>query len=190
MKYDEDTYKLFPKLVLLDLIDIILDFSKELLTKYVHIDKEIITNNDIPLDTTDLTIINCKEFRAVDRFENIINIEISNSIIHSIPHMPKAIWVKCNNCHVKILGSLPKCEFLHGNCNNICYIENLISVTSLNLASNTSLKSLPFIPNCTWLNINETKIQKIIQPLNKCKVLKCCNNQIVSNILSSIKIIV
>ncbi len=179
----------FPRWVLPDLVNIILDYSKELPVKRVHLEQDTITNDDIPLDVTNLIISNCTNFQVTDEFENIMTLEFTNSIVQNIPSMPKLTWLKCNNCHVETLGSLPKCEILHGNCNRIHSIENLKSIKSLNLSSNTSLKTLPDIPNCTWLNINETKIQEILQPLDKCKVFQCRKMSCVYRLTSLTKVI-
>ena len=60
----------FPRWVLPDLVNIILDYSKELPVKRVHLEQDTITNDDIPLDVTNLIISNCTNFQVTDEFEN------------------------------------------------------------------------------------------------------------------------
>jgi len=160
-----------------DLSRIILEYCKDLPYKRTYIHKEIIADQDIPDDTTHLEIVGCKKFYASASLENIISLEIQNSIILNIPYLPHAKWVDCNHCRVEVILGLPKCEILHCKNNKIITIDNIPSIEFLDLGFNESLEKLPPIPNCTWLNVSKTRIRKLPE-LPYGRVVICRNTQI------------
>lgn len=177
----------FPIDIPIELIDIIIGYCRKLPNKHLYITKKNISNDDIPLDTTDLTIDGCHQFTAKENLENILRLEIINSHISHIPDMMNVVWIKCEECNIEIINNLPNCEILHGSNNKIHKVKNINAVQVLDLHRNP-LNKLPPLPECTWLNISNTRLHQLPDSLNKCRVIKCQNTFITEfPLLPSIK---